>query len=124
MSYFKDVKEFHRLFESVTDAPIVLPSEDWSLRIRLILEELSETATAQASGDLEGFADGLVDLVYVVLGTAVKAGIPFDILWDEVHAANMKKKGSKIDASGKVTKPQGWKPPRSVLQLIREGEFG
>src|SRR3990167_2230996 len=102
MSDYEDVKAFHRLFRDPPPAPILLEHDAWSRRIRLILEELAETARAHALMDLEGFADGLVDLSWVVLGTAVEAGLPWERLWIEVRRANMDKKGAEIDRSGKL----------------------
>jgi predicted HAD superfamily Cof-like phosphohydrolase len=103
----------------VRDRPIVLPHADWSRRVRLILEELAEVAEAQAGGDLEGFADGLVDLAWVTIGSAVEAGIPFDAVWAEVRRANMAKAGGTLDASGKLQKPAGWSPPDVKAVLAR-----
>lgn len=111
MTYFEDVENFHLLFEELSRSPRLLTDSEWTFRMKLILEELSETAEAMARRDLFGFTDGLADLVYVILGTAVKAGIPFDAIWQEVHAANMRKGGGGLDSSGKVRKPLGWTPP-------------
>jgi len=122
-NYFEDVKEFHRIFHVPPDSPIFLDAKKWSQRVRLINEEWSELTTAYAFGDEEKFADGLVDLTWVVLGTAVEAGLPFDSLWKEVRRANMEKKGGKVDASGKLMKPDGWKPPE-IARILKEAKHG
>ena len=112
MTYFGDVKEFHCMFHKPPEV-IVFPlsAEAWARRVRLITEELAETFEAYALGDVEKFADGLADLAWVVIGTAVEAGIPFDAVWAEVRKANMAKRGGRLDASGKLHKPEGWVPP-------------
>jgi predicted HAD superfamily Cof-like phosphohydrolase len=66
---------------------------------------------------LEESLDGLVDLVYVAIGTAYMHGFDFQSAWDRVHEANMKKirapsaEASKRKSSFDVVKPEGWEPP-------------
>lgn len=84
------------------------------LRARLMLEELGETLDGMGSGRVEEFADGLADLCYVVIGTAVSYGIPLDRVWRAVQDANMAKFPGGVatrDAGGKVLKPPSWRPP-------------
>lgn len=117
---FADVRAFQvGLGLVVRDAPTILPPADYARRIRLILEEVAELAEAHAAGDLPEFADALADLVWVVLGTGVEAGIPFDAVWEAVRSANMAKLGGKLDASGKLQKPPGWAPPDVAGVLAR-----
>jgi predicted HAD superfamily Cof-like phosphohydrolase len=120
-SFYQDVLEFHRMWHNPPMTPRLLDPRDWALRVRLINEEWAETSTAYAFGDLEKFADGLVDMGWVVFGTAVVAGLPFDALWAEVRRANMAKRGGGIDASGKIMKPPGWQAPdvRRILEAHR-----
>lgn len=78
----------------------------------LISEEETETWQALKANDLEDIADGLADLLYVVLGAAVCYGIDMGPVFDEVHAANMRKlDGPKDPATGKQLKPVGWVGP-------------
>lgn len=63
--------------------------------------------------------DGLCDLVYVTLGTAVEAGINLNPFFREVHRSNMLKIGGPVRADGKALKPEGWEPPRIDLILDR-----
>jgi predicted HAD superfamily Cof-like phosphohydrolase len=60
-------------------------------RASLILEEVAETAQALMGGSLVDLADGLADLIYVALGTAVSYGIPIDRVFEAVHRSNMTK---------------------------------
>lgn len=62
-----------------------------ALRVRLMCEELAETIRALQAGNEQALADGLVDLVYVVLGTGFVYDLPLAHVWHEVHAANMRK---------------------------------
>lgn len=60
-------------------------------RAQLMIEELSEVIQAMSTRDEVEFADGLADLLYVVIGTAVAFDIPLAQLYEEVHASNMTK---------------------------------
>lgn len=74
---FEAVKKFHQKNGAViAEQPSGLPVSTALLRQRLMLEELGELACACHDGDLEKIADGLCDLLYVVLGTCVSLGIP------------------------------------------------
>jgi hypothetical protein len=97
---------------------------------RLINEEVfTETLPAlrryqvnPTTENLVDVADGLVDSVYVLLHTANSLGIPFDLIWDEVHRANMAKLWSdgksRQREDGKILKPPGWKPPDVFTVLL------
>lgn len=65
------------------------------LRARLIAEEAQETCEALRGNDFVGAADGLADLAYVVLGTAVSLGIDLEDVFKEVHRSNMTKLWAK-----------------------------
>lgn len=113
---------------------------DYTLRENLILEEayeylaaskklrelLNDDEVLNVEESLEVFADvvdSIVDILYVVYGTANAFGIDLDMFFNEVHEANMSKVSSgtvNFDAAGKVTKPDGWSPPDivSLLKLI------
>lgn len=94
------VEEFHRTFRCYTQTrPIAeIPASQWSVRYKLMLEELNEYREAAETGDLTGIADALTDLMYVVLGTYLAHGLQdvAEELFDEVHRSNM----SKLDENG------------------------
>ena len=103
--------------------PLKRQSDTKSLRMRLMFEELLEASEAMIVGDELELADALVDLVYVVAGTAVTYGLPIEQLWTEVQRANMDKfPGGEavLDEGGKVVKPPGWTPP-DVEGALRKG---
>jgi predicted HAD superfamily Cof-like phosphohydrolase len=117
---FTDVYDFHRKFDLPhPDHPVLLNWDDFMFRFRFMSEELGEMIDAQEEEDIAGIADGLADVIYVALGTAVMMGLPFDRIWQAVHDANMRKvradhaddtrsvRKHKLD----VVKPEGWKAP-------------
>lgn len=87
-------------------------------------EELDETLQAMCRDDLPAIADGLADLIYVALGTAIAYGIDLRPVWSAVHAANMAKIGGPTREDGKVLKPEGWQPPDIKGILERQGTEG
>lgn len=91
-----------------------LSSTATGLGARLMLEELGETLVAASRGDVEAYADGLADLLYVVLWNAVAHGVPIDAVFAEVHRANMAKAPvcTKCNGSG-----------REVLKLSAVASF-
>lgn len=142
MNYFDDVADFHAKMglpvsaESTHPAypgirpPGILSPKEFEYRWMFLHEELLELVKGFEKGDLAGFGDALVDIVYVVLGTAHYAGIPFNALWQEVQRANMEKRpwkeGDPIkprNTTGlEVVKPEGWKPPdiSGILRQFRQ----
>lgn len=138
------VHEFHEATNSNIGTDPEL--RDNELRAKLIMEEAVETvaamgywAEARISDANEPFIiaefkkrfsepnfpeviDGLCDLIYVALGTAVTAGIDLDPFFREVQRANMEKLTGPKRADGKQLKPEGWRPPDIEGVLIRARE--
>lgn len=111
------VLEFHtKCSIPVASAP-GLPSQDRrELRRRLISEEHNEYLEAEDEDDIVAIADALGDLVYVILGTALEYGIPFDAVFAEIHRSNLTKLGPDGKpirrADGKIQKGKGYEAPR------------
>ena len=61
------------------------------LRVELMLEELAEVIKGMADGNEVETLDGLIDLVYVTVGTLNALDLPFESAFAEVHASNMSK---------------------------------
>jgi hypothetical protein len=138
---FDDVGDFHRRFGLASVPPGGGGAEPahvaefdeslWQFRLKFMREELREANDAWKAGDLVGVADGLVDLVYVALGTAQFLGLPWQELWDEVQRANMTKvRAADAEESGRktgrhhhfdVVKPEGFVPPDVAGILERRG---
>lgn len=118
MKYLIDVHAFHERFDVPCPMSPTWPSNDLiNFRMEFIDEEVNEINRALNEKDMEGFLDGLVDLVYVTLGAALTFGLDFDEAWARVQRANMEKVAVKNTAQeGRhktdVVKPEGWKPPR------------
>jgi len=84
------------------------------LRAKLMASELGEVIAALAASDQEDLADGLADLEYVVVGTAVVYDVPLGHVFDEVHKSNMTKSNvaeSVRNHSGDRGKGPGYVPP-------------
>lgn len=125
---YADVMSFHQRFvpDTIEILPKFLDGEKFDFRKRFLLEEVEEFVEAHREHDLAGAADALVDLVYVAIGTAIMMGLPWEKMWDEVQAANMRKVRGDPDASNSkrqsrfdVVKPEGWQPPdiQGVLKV-------
>lgn len=112
------IEEFMRRADQAVAAYPQLPTEAVrTLRIRIMVEELlgaidpeefanagpnqyvelliknksNELIASMLKGDLVGVADGLADVLYVVIGTAVAYGIDIQEVFDEVHRSNLTK---------------------------------
>lgn len=115
MSFYTDVKDFHRAFgQRIGEKPELPDESERLLRRELLAEEFHEYLTAEMDDDLVEISDALADIIYIACGTAVSYGIPLDELFAEVHRSNMAKlvDGKVIRREdGKVQKPAGWTPP-------------
>lgn len=113
-----DVAQFHNKFGVPVKARPKVPNKDrCELRYDLILEECVELTTAILAKDIVEIADGIADLIYVAIGTALEYGIPLAQVWDEVQRTNMAKVGGGESGKGKVMKPIGWKAPKIAAIL-------
>jgi len=97
-------------------------TEQAELYKNLIVEEFHETIAAFADKDIVEVADGLADMVWVIMGLASTLDIPFHKVWDEVKASNMSKtvKGKvKRREDGKILKPDTYFRPdiRKAMDL-------
>ena len=114
MNYQKDVSEFMNLGEQKISSNLTLKNDQVKLYMNLIKEEFEETSKAFNEDDLVELADGLVDMVWVIMGMCNSTGINFDKVWTEVRASNMSKfvDGKFVkNESGKILKPEGYFKP-------------
>lgn len=121
-----DVRQFHEKFKlDLAKEPSLLCEELFRFRLKFMQEELDEFAEAHEDGHLINAADGLIDLAYVLHGTALLMALPWQKLWDNVHTQNMKKvrisrteiDGSKRKSRYDIIKPAGWTPPDHTVIL-------
>lgn len=97
-----------------------IPESTRTVRKGYLDEEVRELHEAVDSGDIEAIAKEAADVVYVVIGTAISCGIPFDRVLEEVHRSNMTK---TPDGDGKAIKGEGYQPP-DIRPIIREAMAG
>lgn len=119
---YGEVHLFHRKMGLAhPKIPQLLDEDDRRRRVRFMLEELNEFIKACEENDLPNAADALIDLVYVVMGTGVMMGLPWQALWDAVQYANIRKERVLDDGSHHfgVMKPVGWEPPNLKTILDR-----
>ena len=114
MDYQEDVSKFMLLGEQQISSDLNLKNDQTQLYMNLIKEEFEETAKAFNDEDPIELADGLADMVWVIMGMCNSAGIDFDKIWEEVKSSNMSKfvdgKFIKNDA-GKILKPETYFKP-------------
>jgi predicted HAD superfamily Cof-like phosphohydrolase len=116
------VEDFHKEFScTINTKPCIPEARDIELRIALILEEVKELCDAFDSNNVVEVADGLADIMYVVLGTAVTCGINLEPVFREVHRSNMTKKGGYKAENGKWIKPKTYEPVNLLPILERQG---
>ena len=112
------VKDFHEKFNiPVSDYPDHISPERQKLRIDILQEEVNELAKAMSEDNMVEIADGIVDCIYILLGTAIEYGFhqKLEAMFNEVHRSNMSKLGSDgkpiYRKDGKVLKGPGYSPP-------------
>jgi len=114
MSYQKDVEDFMTAGDQPIKKELSLKGEQQNLYMNLITEEYRETLEAFDSDDLIEVADGLADMVWVIMGMCSSCGIDFNKVWEEVKASNMSKfvEGKAIkNEAGKIMKPETYFKP-------------
>lgn len=129
-----DVLEFMRKFDQLfkdgqgrelAQTPRHLTLRKLRERAKFIQEEFDEFIEAADNQNLPEMADALIDLVYVIKGTAIFMGLPWNELWADVQRANMAKvrgvgkRGNLVD----VVKPVGWDPPHT-LEVLKSAGYG
>lgn len=120
------VKEFQEAIGApMPRKPTLLDDERAKLRHRLLSEEIDEIQTAQEEGYIVGVADGIIDAMYILIGTAHEYGIADRMidLFDEVQRSNMSKcvDGKMIfREDGKVLKPETYSKPNLAPIMDRD----
>lgn len=110
-------EQLERTLKWNTDRGNTPDTLDWKLEIDMLQEELDELKEATTSVDR---FDALLDLKFVLQGTLGKTGLsPAQIVdgYEAVLQANESKSATK-NADGKITKPDDFVGPESLLQVI------
>lgn len=122
------VQEFAKKFDLPAERSPRFPSiEDMEFRLARLSEEYDELTDAYEDDNLVEFFDAMLDLAYVLYGTALRVGITPE-QWQQgfaaVHAANMAKvkvrsaEHSRFGNKHDIAKPDGWKGPEQALKQI------
>lgn len=127
------VKKFHKKYKvPILTVPTCPDERRVKLREALILEEVGELFDAMMEKDVVAVADGLADLIYVSIGTALEYGIDIHAVFHEVHRSNMTKDGGvgirgKVEKrkvvkgrKGKKAKKSKYEPPRIAEILYKQ----
>lgn len=111
MRALEQVALFHAKFgypDNREEGPAFPSEEERQWRWALIQEEYEELMSAEEANDLVEFADGLGDLIYVLLGTALVYGIDLSAVFDEIHSSNLSKTPAP---GGKPAKLEDFRAP-------------
>jgi predicted HAD superfamily Cof-like phosphohydrolase len=110
-----DAEEFVEKIEALYDDPLVSS-------LGKILHAIATHAPIRPDlhDRLPEFADALADNAVTNEGFAVLFGIDLESVFQEVHAANLRKGDGPI-VDGKRRKPEGWTPPDVVGVLRNQG---
>ena len=122
MTYQEDVEKFMMAGDQPIQENLTLNGAQQELYMDLITEEYKETLEAFQEKDMIEVADGLADMVWVIMGMCSSCGIDFEKVWNEVKASNMSKfiDGKAIkNEDGKIMKPEAYFRPdiKKVLGL-------
>jgi predicted HAD superfamily Cof-like phosphohydrolase len=146
LDWVQDIKNMMILFgQEVREKPSIPDEKTIKLRQSLIEEEFKElmgamgfynyvdycgyscwdriiTRSGPQKPDLVGIADGIGDLIVVLLGASHALGIDMNKVWQVIHESNMAK---AIDGKiiyredGKVLKPENWQKP-DIKDCLKE----
>lgn len=103
------VKEFNAAYDIKTPCRT---DRDIDLQFELIAEEYDELCVAYSNIET---LDAIADLIYVLIGLALKCGYDLDGAFREVHRSNMSKLGADgkpiYREDGKILKGPNFTPP-------------
>jgi len=95
--------------------------------VKELLPALEKYQANPSLENLDPVVDGIIDGVVVLLFLAHQFGLPFDKLWNKVQDTQWKKvwpdgsirrQGENDPKPGKIIKPEGWKEPDFMQDLI------
>lgn len=114
----QDVLGFLQKFEIPrSPEPALLKHDAFEFKKDHLLEEVGELIDCQKAHNLIGVADAIIDTAYLLKSMGLMMGLPWPLLWNEVHQANLRKvravaaSQSKRRSTLDVIKPFGWVEP-------------
>jgi predicted HAD superfamily Cof-like phosphohydrolase len=117
-NWLGEVSRFCRdvvLLKAPDDGPVVLSPQRAQFYAGTVREELAEFLAATEDGSVSDAADAVVDLIYFSLGRLYEMGVPAEVVFGDVHRANMEKvrgmKKREVRDEDDAVKPEGWEPP-------------
>jgi predicted HAD superfamily Cof-like phosphohydrolase len=123
------------LLGAISPEDLQAANENPNIYVELLVKNKSdELIASMLKGDLVGIADGIADVLYVVIGTAVAYGIDIQEVFDEVHRSNLSKTvwseelqryTIEKDEFGKGVKPPTFSPaniPPIIERQIEQGK--
>ena len=121
IDYEEAVRQFQQKYRHYITLPedrptLKVPDEVIALRVALIEEEYEEVMAGIMNGDIVETADGIADLIYVLVGAALAFGIPINRVFTEVHNSNMTKL-SVQEAEASIGAKYGNKTPKGANYL-------
>lgn len=127
------IKKFHEVYQRpISNELIELDKGNIDLRNDLLLEEVNELIEATQKNDIIGMADGICDVIYIVLGTAIQNGLHVHLpdCFKEIQRSNMTKldKDGKpiFREDGKILKSELYSPPdlkNIILSKLTEENY-
>jgi len=129
ISMYHDVVKFQKKFKiPARETPGFPDDVIIGYRLNFIMEEYMELKDSIANKDLAETFDALIDLVYVILGTASIMGLPWYLGWKVVHNANMNKIRIEDQKATRhrgfdIIKPPGWISPDLKSILVGWGKY-
>jgi len=117
-----DVEQSVRTFMNAAGQGKDDGKEVFDLRLKLLEEEYQEFMEALGWGDNVFIAKEAADLVYVVVGTCIARGIPFNDVFAALQQSNMSKvseDGSVVKREdGKILKGPNFRPAEDMIREI------
>lgn len=118
------VEKFNQAFNlPIRIKPQLISEDEAKLQYKLLYEEVMEYFAACQNADIVEIADALGDILYVLLGTAIRHGLQdkLEAIFNEIHRSNMTKldNGRPIyNESGKVMKSESYEKPniKAILE--------
>lgn len=109
--------------QPIREVPTLIDAEEARYRRRIMDSEHDELNEAMQEGDMTMIADGLGDLLYTILGTAVAYGMDLASIFEEIHRSNMTKTCNPEQGQFGAAKPikgPNFEPPRLAELLLAQ----
>lgn len=126
-SIFEDIETFNKEVVGIDrNTPRLLERKENEWLCGALREEIEEFLEAYEQRSIVGCVDALIDLIYFASGGLTRMGVSHtqsEKIFDQVHSANMRKKGGakegrKVQSDLDAYKPKDWKSPEEAIASI------